>query len=176
MLYKTNQRKCFFIWKDIIGWELLYEVNEDGDVRNKKTGKFLIGDKNSEGYYRVQLTKKNHKPESQRFFRHRLVALHFIPNPSNFKEVNHKDCNLSNNNVTNLEWIDKKANELHSRKYGSKEYKPFEVVFYNGQVKVYDAKKDLADELGITRAAVKFWLHGVNQGYYNHEIKSIKYV
>lgn len=164
------------IWKDIKGWEDLYEVNENGEVRKKTTGQLIKGDKNSEGYCRVRLEKKNHKPEKQRFFRHRLVADHFLPNPNNLKEVNHKDCNIENNHVNNLEWVDKKANELHSRMYGSKEYKPFKVVFDNNRIQFYNARKDLSDELGITRAAVKFWLHGKNNGYLNYNIKSIEYV
>ena len=62
------------IWKDIKNWEEFYEVNEFGDVRNKITKRFLIGDINSSGYYRVCLYNKTHFPEKERFFRHRLVA------------------------------------------------------------------------------------------------------
>lgn len=41
---------------------------------------------------------------------HRAVALTFIPNPSGFAEVNHKDENKHNNCVDNLEWISKQDN------------------------------------------------------------------
>lgn len=60
--------------------------------------------------------------------------------------------------------------------YGHKEYKPFSVVFNNGKVKSYDVKQDLADELGITSAAVREWLHGVCKGYQNRGIQSISYL
>lgn len=165
-----------FIWKDIHGWEQFYQVNENGEVKNKTTGKILIGDKNSEGYCRVGLMAKNHVPVRQRFFRHRLVAEHFIPNPNNLREVNHIDCNIENNQKDNLEWISKKANELHSRIYGSKEYKPFKVVFNNGAIEKFNVKEDLAVKIGVTRTAVKYWLQDKNHGYLNHGINSIQYI
>ena len=46
------------MWKDIEDWEEFYEINEDGDVRNKQTGHLVIGDRNSVGYQRVCLYKK----------------------------------------------------------------------------------------------------------------------
>ena len=45
---------------------------------------------------------------------HRLVALLYIPNPNGLKEVNHKDGNKTNNHVSNLEWVTRKENSLHS--------------------------------------------------------------
>lgn len=44
----------------------------------------------------------------------RLVALAFIPNPDNKEYVNHIDENRKNNNVTNLEWVTPKGNNIHS--------------------------------------------------------------
>ena len=77
------------MWKDIKNWENIYQINDSGDVRNKITGNIIKGDRNSSGYFRVCLYDKNHIPEKQRFFRHRLVAEHFIPNPFGYQEVNH---------------------------------------------------------------------------------------
>jgi hypothetical protein len=48
---------------------------------------------------------------------HRLVAETYIPNPHNLPEVNHKDCNKENNNVSNLEWVTSKQNGEHAAKY-----------------------------------------------------------
>lgn len=164
------------MWKDINNWENLYEVSDLGEVRNKLTKRMIVGDRNSAGYYRVCLYNKNHEPKKQRFFRHRLVAEHFIPNPLSLLEVNHKDANLSHNYKDNLEWVSKKENELHSRMFGTKEYKPFAVVFKNGDVKNYNSKNDLAEEISVTSGSVRFWLRKKNNGFLNHNIESIEYI
>lgn len=138
--------------------------------------RLIVGDKNSEGYSRVCLYNKNHQPSKQRFFRHRLVAEHFLENPNNLPEVNHIDTNLDHNYANNLEWVNKRENELHSRKYGSKEYKPFMVIYTNGKIKNFDVKEDLANELHLTRGCIKHWLHRKNKGFKKYNIKSIEYI
>lgn len=57
--------------------------------------------KNKKGYCLVTLSKNG---TQKNFQVHRLVALHFLPNPNNLPQVNHKDENKLNNNVENLEW------------------------------------------------------------------------
>ena len=46
------------------------------------------------------------------YYVHRLVAQHFIPNPDNLAEVNHKDFDITNNKLENLEWV----TSLHNKK------------------------------------------------------------
>lgn len=164
------------MWKDIKGWENFYEINDYGEVRNKLTMRLIIGDKNSTGYSRVCLYNKGRIPNKQRFFRHRLVTEHFIPNPLNLPEVNHKDANIDHNYLSNLEWVTKKENELHSRIFGSKEYKLFRVLYKSGDIKIFDCKADLADEIHVTKRAVATWLHKNNCGFEKHGIVSIDYV
>ena len=65
------------MWKDIKNWENIYQISDSGDVRNKITGNIIKGDINSSGYFRVCLYDKNHIPEKQRFFRHRLCCRTF---------------------------------------------------------------------------------------------------
>ena len=94
-------------WKDIKGYEGLYQVSNKGrvkSIRNNIILKPIISDK---GYYRVDLSKNNNK---DRIRVHRLVAQAFIPNPNNYPQVNHKDENKSNNRVDNLEWCTDKYN------------------------------------------------------------------
>ena len=97
------------IWKDIDGYEGLYQVSNLGRVKslhhNKE--KILKGSYNSKGYYFVKLCKNG---ISKSIFVHRLVAQEFIPNPDNLPIVNHKDENPRNNNVDNLEWCTQKYN------------------------------------------------------------------
>lgn len=100
------------IWKDIEGYEGLYQVSNKGRVKSlnyKRTGKegILSSSPTSSGYLIVNLCKnKKQKP----FYIHRLVAKAFLPNPNNLPQVNHKDENKENNTVYNLEWCTAKYN------------------------------------------------------------------
>ena len=95
------------IWKDIEGYEGLYEVSSYGRVRNLVSGKFIKASKKNDGYCRVCLTKNGCR---KCINIHRLVAQSFLPNPDNLPQVNHKDEDKTNNNVTNLEWCTAKYN------------------------------------------------------------------
>ena len=161
------------IWKDIPGWEQYYEINDCGDVRNKKNNHLLVGDKNSSGYMRVCLYNKN---RSFRFFRHIMVAKLFLDNPNNFNEVNHIDGNKNNNNVSNLEFCDRKHNEREAHRIGIKKYRPFVVTFANGTCKEYEFTTDLATEINATKRTILNYLQGKSKGYLKRGISSIKYL
>ena len=98
-------------WKDISGYEGIYQVSTHGNVRNLMTGKTLKQRNNGNGYIRIELWK-NHK--GRKFYVHRLVAEAFIPNHEHKTEVNHKDLNPSNNDVNNLEWVSPSGNRVHA--------------------------------------------------------------
>jgi hypothetical protein len=103
------------IWKNIIGYEQ-YQVSNFGNVKitaNEATRKERILKPliHPRGYFRVALYKQN---KSKFFFIHRLVAEHFIENPENKPQVNHKDGNKSNNNGWNLEWTTYRENMNHA--------------------------------------------------------------
>ena len=74
-----------------------YEVNEIGQVKNKKTGRILKNSTRNDKYQQVMLGRKT-IPE----YIHRLVAKAFIPNPDNLPQVNHIDGNKENNSVINF--------------------------------------------------------------------------
>lgn len=99
------------LWKEIKGYEGLYQVSSWGRVRsNYRGGRILKSGKNADGYLLVVLCK-NGKHTSYRV--HRLVAQAFIPNPHNKPEVNHIDENKGNNYIENLEWVTSKENLNH---------------------------------------------------------------
>lgn len=104
--------------KEIKGYEDRYTISNLGLVRSLLTGKLLNPGITKFGYKRVNLRNKDGKSKS--YFVHRLVAMNFIPNPNNYHEVNHIDCDRLNNRIDNLEWVSKEQNILHSFKYGSK--------------------------------------------------------
>lgn len=98
------------IWKDIEGYEGLYQVSNLGRVKSLERvlkhghlwkGKMLKLLEHGGGYKKVNLSKDG---KNKQFYVHRLVAQTFIPNSDNLTEVNHKDENPSNNRVDNLEW------------------------------------------------------------------------
>lgn len=89
------------IWKDIKGYEGLYQVSNMGRVRSLKNKIILKPIKNTNGYLKVNLYN-NRKMKT--FLIHRLVALAFISNTENKPQVNHKDENKTNNCMNNLEW------------------------------------------------------------------------
>ena len=96
----------------IDGYEGFYEINEDGEVFNIRTGKTINGNINCYGYRVIRLTKCG-KPKDYKL--HQLVARAFIPNPNNYKCVNHIDGNKDNNSVDNLEWCTHASNINHAR-------------------------------------------------------------
>ena len=100
------------IWKDISGYEGLYQISNLGNVKSlnySRTGKerILKPGTDKDGYLLVTLYKNRNK---RPFKIHRLVAKAFIPNPDNKSDVNHKDENKTNNCVDNLEWMTRMKN------------------------------------------------------------------
>lgn len=69
-------------WKVVTGHPNYY-VSSEGELYNKKTKNFLKGHVKLNSYVKVKLNSKT-------YLLHRLIAEHFIPNPDNKKEVNHK--------------------------------------------------------------------------------------
>ena len=107
------------IWKDIKGYEGLYQVSNLGRVKsfNAKNGRLsnqsrlLTPKLDRYGYLKLTLCKDK---EYKYVTVHRLVALAFINNVENKPEVNHKDGNKLNNCVDNLEWMTGLENIHHA--------------------------------------------------------------
>jgi hypothetical protein len=105
--------------KDIPGFEGLYAITEDGRVWGYKKWRSPAGWRktviNWSGYERIQLRKGGKYYYSAV---HRLVAMTYVPNPSNYSEVNHIDGNKQNNRVENLEWCTHSHNIQHADRTG----------------------------------------------------------
>ena len=109
-------------WKDIVGYENEYQINQFGEIRTLKDSPKLkkydvlkpqISKRNG---YVYQMLYKNGKEKLLRV--HRLVAMAFLPNSNNLPQVNHKDGNKQNNSVDNLEWCEQSDNMKHAYKNG----------------------------------------------------------
>ena len=101
------------IWRDVVGYEGLYEVSNLGRVKSFKRGKekILHGNISDKGYYNVDLFKSSSR---KRYGIHVLVAQEFIPNPDNKPEVNHLFGKKNDNRVTEIEWSTHSENIQHA--------------------------------------------------------------
>lgn len=111
-------------FRQVLGYEGLYEVSDTGEVRGieryvelKKGKKRLVKARtiearvNNYGYYSVRLSKHG---KTTTHFVHRLVAIAFIDNPNNLPQVNHLSGIKSDNSVGNLEWASISENTQHA--------------------------------------------------------------
>jgi hypothetical protein len=93
---------------DIIGYEGDYMINKEGDVYGCVKKKCLKPRLDKDGYYTVGLRKGR---EQKHLKIHRLIAIHFIPNPENLPIIDHIDICKTNNNIENLRWVSHLTNE-----------------------------------------------------------------
>lgn len=106
-------------WRDVIGYESLYQVSNLGRVKSISYGAEKIRKPvlSSPGYFSMVLYKNN-EPKLVRI--HILVAVAFIPNPDNKPEVNHRFGNKNDNRVSELEWVTQSENLQHAYNTGLK--------------------------------------------------------
>ena len=108
------------IWKDIKGYEKMYQISNLGNVKSLKR-KYCRNDKilkqaiNKKGY-KICALNKNRKIKS--YIVHRLIALSFIKNEFNKPQINHKNGIKTDNRIENLEWCTNSENQLHAYKIG----------------------------------------------------------
>ncbi|HEL1567092.1 TPA: HNH endonuclease [Streptococcus suis] len=161
------------VWKDINGYEKLYQISSAGVVKSKdryiidkngntifKRGRILKGVKDRDGYYYVSLYKNGKR---RGWYIHRLVALHFVKGDTTLV-VNHKDGKKENNSASNLEWVTQAQNILHAYEKGlnkkieknhptlSKKVRCYDV---NGNfIKEYPSLKEAERQTGIWQAQI----------------------
>ncbi|WP_405320527.1 NUMOD4 motif-containing HNH endonuclease, partial [Frisingicoccus sp.] len=123
------------VWKDIAGYEGLYQISNLGRVKSIERWQYNPVCKDSkqyhpekikipserkrknakQGYLALQLYKDN---KGKNCYIHRLVAEAFIPNPDNKETVNHINGDKHDNRVENLEWSTYRENNVHAYKTG----------------------------------------------------------
>lgn len=148
-------------WKDIQGFEGLYQVSDHGRIKSVKRfgtpGGMIKINKDKCGYGIITLSK-NGKLHTKKV--HRLVAIHFIDNKNNLPEVNHLDAVKMNNNCKNLEWVDRAGNISHSvknnlRVSGTKAWKSKFTVFDVESIRKSKEKiKVLSDIYSVSQSVI----------------------
>lgn len=183
------------MWKDIVGYENHYQVNELGQIRTlknsslQKAGTILKSQINKKNGYVYQMVYKDGKQKLLRV--HRVVANAFLPNPNNLPQVNHKNGNKNDNRVQNLEWCTQEQNMLHAFKIGlakpsdkqkraiaeTNKAKRKAVVFKQGSnVQVFESISKASKETGLSISTISRYCRGIRAGniyskwsFYNSE-------
>lgn len=152
-------------WKDIRLNEYTkarYQVSNKGRIRNKKTGHIFTPTLRKRGDYPavgLQIGAGEQKTLSV----HRIVAIEFLPNPTNLPEINHKDQNKLNPDLDNLEWCSRYYN-LHYGDCidriiaGRMDHPPEFLCLENG--KIYKNQCQAARELGLNQGKINMVLNG----------------
>lgn len=135
-------------------------VDDDLNIYSKRTGRKLSRHKGSDGYEQVQYKREDGTSHHQRV--HVIFAHCFIPNPNNYKYVNHIDSNKLNNNLNNLEWCTNSYNVKHSYESGNTTNKiKLKVAnIENNIIGEYNSIRQCAKELKLDRHKISRVLKG----------------
>lgn len=152
------------VWKDVVGYEGLYQVSNSGRIKSLKYAnqygvfkreKILRKRYDKKGYLHVYLYDKNMKKS---FKLHRLIAETFIPNPENKPQVNHINGIKDDNRVENLEWCTNQENQIHAFKIGLQKIKVGSLNPNAKKVNLYDLKGNYINTFGSIKEA-QMYLH-----------------
>lgn len=157
MVHTEGENNRIEIWKDYKDYEGLYQASNLGRMRSLDRwvksksgsvrlckGKILKLCTDKYGYLKVGLFKNN---KVKTYYVHRLVAEVFLPNPNNYKEVNHKDENKQNNVVSNLEWCDAKYNSNYGTRNERMSKSLTNNIYTSREVDVYDLDMNFIETL-----------------------------
>ena len=163
-------KEMFQAMKKVKGFPNYY-VSKEGRVYSDKYGDIRelkpIPDK--KGYLTVHLYKDN---KMYTRYIHQLVALAYLPNPNNYKLVNHKDECVSNNYYTNLEW----CNQSYNLNYGtarkrmalSKSKTVYQYTLNREFVREWSSSYEIERELGIHNSLINRCANGKKKTTHNY--------
>ncbi len=153
-----------------------YLISNTGDIKNKKTNRIMMGSKVN-GYRFMTLFIDKDTPKLNRLL-HRMVAQTFLPNPLNLPVVNHKDTNILNNNVDNLEWVtyEENMNTEETKKnlrIGKNSKIIHQVEIETGEIiGTFDGATNSQDKLKICKETILKICHFYNKGHTKTSLKN----
>lgn len=171
------------VWKDIEGYNGLYQISNLGRVKNTETGRILSERIDKDGYREVSL-RKYYKNTLNKV--HRLVATAFIPNPENKPQVDHIDGEKDNNRVwvnengsidydkSNLRWVTRKENMNNPNTYkklGQHSRKPIIQVNADNTIRLWMSARDIERGLGYNNSLVARFCKGKSTPKENHRFQ-----
>lgn len=146
------------VWKDIKGYEGLYQVSDQGRVFSVRSSRCLTPTPVGKyRYLRVVLTKDG---VNAWCYVHRLVAEAFIPNPDELPQVNHKDEDKSNNVANNLEFCTAAYNTRYGtrgKRIGEKLQRPCYCIELN---EVFESLKEAQEKTGVKYQGISLCCQG----------------
>jgi hypothetical protein len=174
------------IWKDVVGLEDSYMISNLGRIKSKE--KIVSQISRWGNLMEKPYPEKLMKPQKNRGYFyvnakgnktiHRLVAIAFISNPENKKEVNHINGNKRDNRVENLEWATSSENRIHSYKTGlqvsikgsdNKQSKPILQYSMDGiMIKEFAGAREASRVLSLEQASIWKALNGFQKTAYGY--------
>lgn len=148
------------IWRDVIGYEGLYQVSDQGKVRNRKRRRNLRPNTKKDGYCQVTLSKDG---AVSYYMLHRLVAIAFLPNPDGLPQVNHKNGKKQDNRLVNLEWCSASENQQHRYKVLGKTETCNKSVMCTDTGEIYPSVRAAAAASGAHPSAVSMCCNGTRK-------------
>lgn len=155
------------VWKDVKGYEGLYQVSSEGRVVSNKrpgtSGGMKKLTENQDGYLRVKLCKDS---DNRRYMVHRLVYEAFVGPIPDGLEINHIDENKKNNSIQNLEAVSHLENINHgtgAKRCAEAHHKPVRQYTMDGEfVAEYPSRNAATEATGIRGSGISLCAHGKN--------------
>lgn len=167
------------LWSDVVGYEGRYEVSTLGRVRS--VDRTIVDSHCKREFKGVILTSTEHNGKQPYYYVslssggviekelvHRLVATAFIDNPDGKPQVNHKDCNVHNNTLKNLEWVTNAENTIHAYDNNLNSRALTTSIYSNlRHVGDYRSLREACNQLGLKYKSVFY--HKKGQSVFNYK-------
>lgn len=161
------------IWKDIPGYEGLYQVSNCGRVKSLKRFRVpkdrILSNGVTHGNYRL-VGLYDGKGDNRSVSVHRLVAETFLEKLEHHEVVNHKDGNPANNHVDNLEWCTYSENTLHAHRMGlsvtpnpKKMIRVKQFSIGGDLIAEYESLHEAAEKISRSQSTIRNCLHGITK-------------